>query len=142
MYYYPCRDYYSPNMAAEVYNKVRSCTACQRIGKYRDQREIELFSPIGPSELVPFDIFGSPSRTKSGDQFVVIITNTYSKLNRALPTTKITPIHVANNFQYLGYSVWHPRYRPIEQRTAVREQTFQVHSCIPKNEKTHNHCVS
>lgn len=75
------REYYRPNMEADIYNTVRSCTACPRMGtKSRHEPKRKLFPPSGPSEFVGIDLLGPLPRTRFGNQFVFIITERYSNL--------------------------------------------------------------
>lgn len=86
-------------MAADIYNTVRLCIDCVRTGtKSRHQHKFELFPPSGSLEFVAVDLFGPLTRARSGKQFVIINTNSYSKLTRAIVTAKITTTQVANIF--------------------------------------------
>lgn len=61
------REYYRPNMAADVRNMVPSCSYCHRVGtKFRHQCKLELFPWCRPLEFVAIDILGPLLRTRTG----------------------------------------------------------------------------
>lgn len=77
----------------------QSYTKCPRLGtKFNQHRKLELISPAGTLKFMAIDILESLPRTKAGYQFVVIMTNKYTKLERVIPTAKITSTQVANIF--------------------------------------------
>lgn len=84
-------DYYWPSVASHACNTMKSCTDYSIIGtKCRHLRKRELYPRNESFEFVAISILEWLSRTGSGNQFVVIITDSYSKLTRPIPTTKIT----------------------------------------------------
>lgn len=65
--------------------------------KVRLQRKLELFPSGILLQFVPIDIVGVLPRIKSSNQFVLILTDQYSKLTRTIPTSNTTWTQVDNN---------------------------------------------
>lgn len=87
------------------YNKVRNCSLCPHMDtEFEHQRQIKRSSSDGTLEFVATDLLGSIPRAKKGNQFMVIVTNRYRKLTRAVPIAKITSTKVASVFFY-GWAV-------------------------------------
>lgn len=75
----------------------KNCSQSPRKGTvFNYQCQLELFPPAGPLEFFAVHILGSLPRTKTRNQYVVIITDRYSKLTRALPTAKPTSTQVTH----------------------------------------------
>lgn len=70
--------------------------------EFKHQRQIQLFSPSGLLEFIEIDILGPLllrlPRTRSGNQFVVLNTDRYSTLARAVPPSQLSSTHVAHIF--------------------------------------------
>lgn len=81
---------YKPHIADEMYATVCNCRPCAQDGKLRKrQRQIALFFPKGPIEYVVMVILGPLLRSKQSGQFAVVMTDRYTRLTKAIPTTKI-----------------------------------------------------
>ena len=93
-------EFYWPHMANDVYETVQRCESCAatRGTQYTKQKHLRLFPANGPLEFVAMDILGPLPKTKQGNQFVVVLTDRYSKLTRAIPTGKTTATTVATIF--------------------------------------------
>ena len=93
------RDYYWPHMANDAYATVKSCRSCNknRGTAAKHQKLLKLFPASGPLEFVAMDLLGPLPKTKRGNTFVLVITDRYSKLTRAIPlkATKATDIAMA-----------------------------------------------
>ncbi|CDF40971.1 unnamed protein product [Chondrus crispus] len=76
------REYYWPHMANNVYSTVRNCQSCSatRSTIVRHQKDIKLFPAAGPLEFVAMDLLGPLPKTAHGNQFVLVITDLFSKL--------------------------------------------------------------
>lgn len=61
----------------------------------KHQRHLTLIPSTGALELIVVDLLGTYPWTKNGNQLVVIVTDRYSKLTRALTTTKTSASYVA-----------------------------------------------
>lgn len=91
------REYIRRNMPTDVYNTVQNCQEYPRTGtKFKHQRQLQLFPPSGPLEFSVIDILGPLLRTRSGNEFVLIITDRTSKLIRAFSTPKVSSNHEAH----------------------------------------------
>lgn len=87
-------------MATEVYTTVGDCDSCTSIRGTHDkhQRHMALFPASLPLEFVALKIMGPLPKTYDCNQFLLVITDRYSKINRAiLITNKMVP-HMAGKF--------------------------------------------
>lgn len=92
-------EFYWLYIVRDVYTVLNNGTECSLVGtKFNHQRKLHLFSRTSPLEFVTIDISGPLSATKACNQFVVIMTDMYTKLTIATPTTKIAWSKVANIF--------------------------------------------
>lgn len=99
MYYFLRRDFYWPNLIVDVYNTVLFCLHSPWMGTlFRHEHKFELFRATSALKFVLIYILGEIQRTASDNHLMVIISERYSKLTRAIPTTKITSTQVANIF--------------------------------------------
>jgi hypothetical protein len=88
-------------MAADCKEFVTRCPSCARKelkGKRRRTYFLKLFPPLGPLEFIAIDILGPLPKTKSGHQYLVIISDRFSKLTRAVPVRNVTAETVAIAF--------------------------------------------
>lgn len=65
---------------------------------FNHQGKLELFSPADCLDFMAINILEPLQRTEAGNQFIVIVTDTYTKLERMIPTAKIMSTHVSNIF--------------------------------------------
>lgn len=61
-------------------------------------QHLKLFPTSGPFEFIVMDILGPLLKTTNGNQFVVIMTDRYSKLPRGVPTYNSCAMHIATIF--------------------------------------------
>lgn len=66
--------------------------------KLKHQRQLKRFPSVEDLKFAAIDILGPSLRNKTGRKFVLIITERYSMLTRAILTTKITSTEVENIF--------------------------------------------
>lgn len=84
-------------MTADICNTIQSCLDCLEMENiFSFQCKPELFTPSGPLVIDAIDIHGPLPHTKSRIQFVLIVTDRYSKLTQAIGTADIRLIQVAN----------------------------------------------
>lgn len=78
-------------MANDVYATVRDFRSCSmnRINGKR-QRQVRLFELYVPLDSVCMDIIEPLPKKKTGNKFVVVTTDRYTKLKRAISTSSIT----------------------------------------------------
>lgn len=99
MYYSLRRYYYWPRVDTDVCNTVKDCSQCPRVGtEFKHVRQLEHFSPAGLFEFVAMDILWQQQNNETEKQFVVVITNGYKKLTRAIPTVKFKLTQVTHTF--------------------------------------------
>lgn len=56
------------------------------------------YSVLQALDVLAIDILGPFSHTKSGNKYIIVITDHYSKLHKAIPTAKTTYKRTANIF--------------------------------------------
>lgn len=82
-----------------VYNTVKCCSQCARTGtKLEHQGQPELFPRAGLLKFVDINIFGLLPRTKTGSQHLIIITDKYIRLTRAVTIAKVTSTRILHIF--------------------------------------------
>ena len=91
------RTFYWPSMAMDVFNTVRQCSSCakERLSLRRHSRFLKLFPAERPLEYVAIDILGPLPRTQSGNKYLLVITDRYSKYVRTVPLRNITAWNIA-----------------------------------------------
>lgn len=74
----------------DVYKTVKDCRLYDttRGTQYNHQKHLRLFPAKGMLEFIAMDILGPLPTTKTGKQFVVVITDRYKKLTRAAPVVE------------------------------------------------------
>lgn len=78
---------------------VTQCKICaQNRGQYRHKRLLQIFPAKGPLEFVEMDVFGPLPKTFQENWYVLVVTDHYSKLTIAIPTSESTTSNVANLF--------------------------------------------
>lgn len=81
------RFFYWPHIANDVYKTVKYCRSCAINRKINNkQRKLCRFLPSGPLKFVAMDMLRPVAETKSGSQFIVLLTDKRSKLTKAIPT--------------------------------------------------------
>ena len=94
------RTFYWPSMAMDVFNTVRQCSSCakERLSLRRHSRFLKLFPAERPLEYVAINILGPLPRTQSGNKYLLVITDRYSKYVRTVPLRKVTAWNIAKAF--------------------------------------------
>ncbi len=100
LYYNLRRHMYWPSMAVDCYAVVRKCSTCakNRIKLRQRSNPLRLFPPAGPLESVAIDIFGPLLKTARGNQYLLMITDRYSKLTKSVPMKTMSAEAVAITF--------------------------------------------
>jgi len=109
--YYAMRwRYYWPTIATDIYGLVGRCALCakSRLALQRRRTRLKLFPVEEPMTDVAIDICGLVVRSEAGNRFVLVMTDRFSKLTRAVALRKITAITVASAF----LETWVASYRP------------------------------
>jgi len=104
------RHYYWESMAADVYDWVASCASCarNRIAPRRRTVMLKLFPATDPFASLSMDLLGPLTETKTGNVFLMIIVDRFSKLVRAVPLAGITATDVSSAFCRDWISVYGP----------------------------------
>ena len=94
------RVYYWPHMAADVFATVRNCTRCakNRIKLRRRTNYLKLFPAREPLESVAMDVLGPLTKTKKGHQYLLIISDRFTKLTQVAPMRNVTAYNLAVAF--------------------------------------------
>ena len=94
------RDFYWPSMTVDIHFKVDNCASCAR-NRIKEQRNVypmKLFPAEKPLDFVAMDILGPLPRTKHGKQFILVVTDRFSKLTKTEALRTITSLSVAKAF--------------------------------------------
>lgn len=93
------RNYYWPCMAKDMYTMIAQCATCvQNRIQQRHKQRLQLFPESGLHDFLAMNILGLLSETQQEIQYVAIVTDSYSKLTRAVPKTKKSSTHMASIF--------------------------------------------
>jgi Integrase zinc binding domain/Integrase core domain/RNase H-like domain found in reverse transcriptase len=94
------REFYWPAMAADCRAFVSRCPsrAAKQLKSQKKTSHMKLFPPNAPLEFVGIDILGPLPVTRDGNRFLLIITDRYYKLTKAVPMRKITANEVSCAF--------------------------------------------
>ena len=92
------RCYYWPGMAADVVLHGRNCASCAR-GRVRPLRTaaaLQLFPATLPFQEITTDLFGPLAKTAAGHEYIMVITDRFSKLVRAIPMGQTRAVDCAS----------------------------------------------
>ena len=94
------RDYYWPHMASDIHQTVTDCRSCAQVRGTvrRHQKKLTLFPAAGPLEFVAMDLFGPLPKTAHGNRHILVITDRYTKMCRAIPLRTAQAPQVAQAF--------------------------------------------
>ena len=81
------RSYYWPSMAGDVQDYVANCQSCLRTKstQYRPRHKLRLFPATKPLAFVALDLLGPLPKSKAGHDHILVITDRFTKLTRAIP---------------------------------------------------------
>jgi len=85
---------YWPGMAEDVVLHVRNCASCAR-GRVRPLRAaaaLQLFPATLPFQDIATDLFGPLAKTAAGNEYIMVMTDRFFKLVRAIPMRKIRAV--------------------------------------------------
>lgn len=87
------------NMAKRVYKTGQQCRSCAQDPARRDiNGNFSTFAPAGPVEFVAMDNLRTLPRLNEGAQFIIIPTNRYTTLTRAVLTAKSKATQIETKF--------------------------------------------
>ena len=110
MFYTMRRYYYWPYMSLDIYNTVKNCEACAKesIRLRKIASKLKLFPATFPLESVALDYVGPLPKTTHGNNFLLVITDRYSKLTRAIPMKNPSAVDTAKAFCYEWAFIYGP----------------------------------
>lgn len=94
------KDMYWPALAVDCYATVRRCSTCakNRIQLRLQAEPLQLFPASGPLESVAIDVLGELIKTVRGNQYLLIISDRFTKLTKSVPLKSISAAEVAKAF--------------------------------------------
>lgn len=99
-YYRIRKHFYCPTLAVDCYVTVRNCPECTRMRIKRRQNigQLKLFPAGEPLESVCIDILGPLIRTARGHEYLMVISDRFTKLTRMIPMRGISAPAVERAF--------------------------------------------
>ena len=90
MYYTLREHFYCPSLAADCYGMVRQCPECAKNRAHEETRrtKLTLFPAKEPLDFIAIDILGPFLTTERGNNFLLVITDRFTKLTRDLQIAK------------------------------------------------------
>jgi len=118
--------FYLEYMAADLADYVHACDSCarNRVTPQRRFRLVRLFPSTEPFASVSLEILGPFTETKTGNRFLFIIVDRFTKLVRAVPRATTTATDVSSAF----CRDWITVYGPPD--TALTDKVPQVPSLL------------
>lgn len=108
-----------PHMPSDVYMIVGDCRVCDmNLACLKRKRPLKLFRACGPLEIVAMDILVLLPYTTTGNQFILVIMDQYTKLARAIQSKKLLR-HMFRRCLSMNW-LYHTGFRPFCSWTAVR----------------------
>lgn len=91
--------FFWPHIANDIYHMVDQCSSCARIrNQCHHKHPLQLFPPSWPLDFVAMDILGPLPKTSEDKQYVLTITDRYSKPTHAIPSSQATSTLIVNIF--------------------------------------------
>jgi len=92
------RHYYWVGMAADVVSYDTKCDSCarQRVSPLVRRSPLTLFPATMPFHDIAVDLYGPLTRTAAGHRFILVITDRFTELVRALPMDGTTAVDCAS----------------------------------------------
>lgn len=132
------RTYYWPHKADNVYTTIAKWKGCAQSGCfYLHKLPLHLFLASGPLDFIAMEMIGPSLETKQGKQYICVKTHWYSKLARAILTSRDI---IFANFDHItrsmDYRIRHSHLHTDEQRTAIWKCFTLVCGCLDVNHLT------
>jgi hypothetical protein len=104
MFYTLSQHFYWSTMVPDIYHYVKKCYQCTKENSdlVKRHKALKLFPADGPLEFIAIDILGPLTKTKAGNQYLLVISDRFSKLVRTIPLRTITTYTVAVAFAIIG----------------------------------------
>ena len=94
------RHMYWPACAVDCYATARRCPTCarNRIKLRKNTTELQLFPATAPLESVAIDVLGELIQTARGNQYILVISDRFTKLTKTVPMKGLSASEVAKHF--------------------------------------------
>lgn len=94
------KDIYWTALTEDGYATVRRYPICakKRFLLCENVRRLQLFSAAVPLESVAIDVLGKLIKTARGNQYVLIISNRFTKLTKSIPLKSVSDFKAAKTF--------------------------------------------
>lgn len=138
-----CNLFYS-HMAVDIDYILSTCPGCAKNNpNHRHRRKLLFFPATGPVEIVAMDIVGPFLKNTQENQYILIISDQYSKLNWAIITFKTTATHIAIFFpRSTAHPFWHLDVHPDWPWYSICLQMLCYGVLPPQWETLHNNSKS
>ena len=95
---------YWPALAADCHATVRRCPTCARncIKLSRNTTQLKQFPATAPLEAVAIDILGELIRTSRGKQYLLVMSDRFTKLTKSVPFRTQSASEVAGLRRRMG----------------------------------------
>lgn len=116
------RHMYWPALSVDCYATVRRCPTCakNRIKLRSKSNPLKLFPASGPLESVAIDIFGPLLKTGKGNEYLLVISDRFTKLTKTVPIKSTGAGEVARAFTH----EWVFNYGPPKELLADNGKCF------------------
>lgn len=102
--------YYWPGVRGDTWSYISVCGICNKrkhpIPKRRSPMQVEQSGY--PMERIAIDILGELPESDSGNRYIVVISDYYTKWTESHPMPNMEASTVANILITSGYKVWYP----------------------------------
>ena len=100
MYHAIRKFMYWPALPIDCYATARKCPTCakNRLKLRRNVNQLKLFPAKSPLESVARDVFGELVKTARGNQYLLVITDRFTKLTKTVPMKSVSASDLAKAF--------------------------------------------
>lgn len=121
------RRFWWPNMYRDILQYVRSCEVCQRIKPHNRPMGAPMSStvPIGVFEKVYIDFCGPLLPSSSGNRYVLVLIDAFSKWLEVIPCRRATAEVTCKKLIEVWCSYGPPKILVSDNATVFRSNTFQ-----------------
>ena len=94
------KDMYWPSLAVYCYATVKRCPTCakNRFKLRKSVKELQLFAASAPLESVSIDVLGELLKTARGNQYLLVISDRFTKLTKSIPFKGVSAAEAAKAF--------------------------------------------
>ena len=91
-------------LAVDCYATVRRCPTCakNRIKLRKSVKELQLFPASAPLESVSIDVLGELLKTARGNQYLLVVSDRFTKLTKSIPLKGVSAAEVAKARKRMG----------------------------------------